>query len=102
MRGPAEAAGVRLAPYGAWASPITSELIGGTVGLDLIQLDGEDSYWIEQRPWEQGRSVLVRRSEQGAVTDVTPAGFNVRNRVHEYGGGDYPVFWRRPPVPNQS
>ena len=84
---------MRLAPYGAWASPITSELIvGGTVGLDLIQLDGEDSYWIEQRPWEQGRSVLVRRSEQGAVTDVTPAGFNVRNRVHEYGGGAYVVF----------
>jgi dipeptidyl aminopeptidase/acylaminoacyl peptidase len=25
------------------------------------------------------------------VTDVTPAGFNARTRVHEYGGGDYAV-----------
>jgi dipeptidyl aminopeptidase/acylaminoacyl peptidase len=31
--------------------------------------------------------VLVRHRPDGAPTDVTPQGFNVRSRVHEYGGG---------------
>ena len=50
-------------------------------------VDGGDVYWIEGRPHEAGRSVLVRRGADGRVADVTPPGFNVRTRVHEYGGG---------------
>jgi dipeptidyl aminopeptidase/acylaminoacyl peptidase len=56
-----------------------------------VAADGDDIYWIESRPGEGGRSVLVRRSPDGAITDVVPAGFNVRTRVHEYGGGAYVV-----------
>jgi dipeptidyl aminopeptidase/acylaminoacyl peptidase len=33
----------------------------------------------------------VRAASGGAPTDVTPAGFNVRTMVHEYGGGAYCV-----------
>ena len=80
----------QLAPYGSWASPITSDLIvASTIGLGEIMLDGADVYWIESRPQEGGRSVIVLRAANGAVADVTPAGFNVRTRVHEYGGGAY-------------
>src|SRR5256712_6539279 len=43
------------------------------------------------RPSEQGRQVIVRRSRDGATTDINPAEFNARTRVHEYGGGDYVV-----------
>lgn len=56
-----------------------------------MMLDGEDIYWIERRPQEGGRKVIVRRSGDGRVTDVTPVPFNARTRVHEYGGGDYAV-----------
>ncbi len=89
----------QTAPYGSWSSPITSDLIvASSVGLGEILLDGADVYWLESRPQEGGRSVLVRRAADGAIADVTPplsAGgppvFNVRTRVHEYGGGAYLV-----------
>src|SRR5438270_970387 len=75
-------------PYGAWRSPITSDLIvGEALGLGEIRVDGGDIYWIEGRPSEGGRNVLVRRAPDGQIADLTPAPFSVRSRVHEYGGG---------------
>jgi dipeptidyl aminopeptidase/acylaminoacyl peptidase len=82
----------QIAPYGSWKSPITAELIvAGTIGLGQIGLDGEDVYWIEGRAAEAGRNVVVRRTPDGKITDVTPSPFNVRTRVHEYGGGAFAV-----------
>jgi dipeptidyl aminopeptidase/acylaminoacyl peptidase len=82
----------RVAPYGSWESPITSDLIvAGSVGVGQPLIDGDDLYWIEMRPSEGGRSVIVKRDSAGRITDVTPSGFNARTRVHEYGGGDYTV-----------
>ena len=74
--------------FGTWASPITASTVA-TQGIRLsnVAVDGEDIYWIEGRPQEAGRNVLVRRSPDGSTTDATPADFNVRTRVHEYGGG---------------
>ncbi len=81
-----------ISPYGSWKSPITSDLIvSGTVGLGQIAIDGDDIYWVEGRPSEAGRSVLVRRTPDGKITDVTPPPFNVRTRVHEYGGASFAV-----------
>lgn len=82
----------KAAPYGSWKSPITAGVVAaGEVGLEQVRLDGGDVYWIERRPQEGGRKVIVRRSPDGRVTDKTPVGFNARTRVHEYGGGDYAV-----------
>ncbi len=82
----------RVAPYGSWKSPITSDLIvGGSIGLSQPLIDGSDIYWLEMRPTEGGRNVIVKRDAAGAVGDVIPASFNARTRVHEYGGGDYAV-----------
>ena len=80
----------RQAPYGSWESPITSDLIvSGTISLSHPVLDGADTYWIESRPSEGGRNVIVRRTQDGTTSDVNPAPFNARTRVHEYGGGAY-------------
>ena len=82
----------RIMPYGSWQSPITSDLIvAGTVGLGQVRLDGEAVYWIEQRPTEGGRNVIVRCTPDGMIADLTPMPFNARTRVHEYGGGAYTV-----------
>ena len=82
----------KVAPYGSWKSPITSDLIvKGSIGVGAVKLDGEDVYWLEMRPSEGGRSVVVRRTPDGDTTDVTPKPFNARTRVHEYGGGEYTV-----------
>ena len=82
----------KVAPYGAWKSPISANLIS-TEGRRIIEAvaDGEDIYWIEMRPTENGRYVVVRRTPDGQTTDVTPAPFNARTRVHEYGGAAFIV-----------
>ncbi|MCC6790776.1 MAG: S9 family peptidase [Thermomicrobiales bacterium] len=81
-----------VAPFGSWKSPITSELIvAGTVRLGDIALDGGDIYWQESRPTDAGRYTIVRMTPDGATTDVNPAPYNARTRVHEYGGGAYDV-----------
>src|SRR6476619_4292740 len=80
------------ARYGSWKSPITSDLIvAQTVLLSDARLDGGHFYWLEGRPQEQGRYVIVRRDKDGRQADITPAPFNVRTRVHEYGGGAWNV-----------
>ncbi|HLN99206.1 MAG TPA: S9 family peptidase [Pyrinomonadaceae bacterium] len=81
-----------IAPCGSWKSPITSDLIvAGSIGLSQPLIDGADVYWVEMRPTEGGRSVIVKRTAAGAMIDVNPSPFNARTRVHEYGGGDYAV-----------
>ena len=81
-----------ITPCGSWRSPITADVVAaGEVGLEQVKLDGGDVYWIERRSQEGGRKVIVRRFIDGEMMDVTPAPFNSRNRVHEYGGGDYAV-----------
>ena len=83
-------------PYGSWPSPLTAASISahGT-RVSSVAVDGGFVYWLEGRPAEGGRSVLVERSPAGTARDVTPAGFNVRTRVQEYGGGAYVVHARR-------
>jgi dipeptidyl aminopeptidase/acylaminoacyl peptidase len=82
----------RIAPYGSWKSPITSDsIVGGSIGVSQPLIDGPDTYWVEMRPTEGGRSVIVKRVVRDVVSDVTPLPFNPRTRVHEYGGGDYTV-----------
>ena len=85
------------APYGTWESPVGARaLTERAVGLSLPQVDGPDVYWLEDRPEEAGRTVLVRRRADGTVADVLttmPSGepVDVRSRVHEYGGAAYSV-----------
>ncbi len=85
----------RAARFGAWESPITASLIvADSVSLDQLAIDGNDIYWLEGRAREQGRCVLVRHRE-GKCEDVLAAPWNVRTRVHEYGGGAYLVADRQ-------
>jgi dipeptidyl aminopeptidase/acylaminoacyl peptidase len=77
--------------YGAWPSPLTAARVtAGALRLDQIHLDGDDVYWLEGRASEAGRNAIVKWSPNGPV-DITGPGFNVRTRVHEYGGAAYTV-----------
>ncbi len=77
-------------PFGSWKSPITADLIvSGAIGLSQPTIDESHIYWLEMRPAEGGRQVVVRRDELGQLSDINPQPFNARTRVHEYGGGDY-------------
>ena len=79
-------------PYGTWTSPITPDaIVAETIRLASVTLDAGRLGWLEGRPGEGGRNVLVRENATGGCDDVTPPPFNVRTRVHEYGGGAYAV-----------
>ncbi|MGH2365061.1 MAG: prolyl oligopeptidase family serine peptidase [Chloroflexota bacterium] len=81
-----------LAPYGSWSSPITAASIAaGSISLHEVRVSSGDVYWLEGRPSNAGRVTLVRCRADGQVSDVTPPGWNVRSRAHEYGGGAYLV-----------
>ena len=83
----------KTAPYGSWQSPITSDLIvSQSISLSEVRFDGQTVYWLEARPQEQGRNVVVRAGDAGAsTTDLVAKPFDVRTRVHEYGGGAWTV-----------
>lgn len=75
------------APCGAWTSPITAAVVAaGATPLASLVLDGAALHWLEGRASEAGRSTLV-----GTAGELTPAPFNVRSKVHEYGGGAFAV-----------
>jgi dipeptidyl aminopeptidase/acylaminoacyl peptidase len=77
-----------VAPFGSWRSPFSAAAVARAGTRLLSVATTEDSlYWVESRPTEGGRNVLVRRGMDGTVEDVTPPNFNARTRVHEYGGG---------------
>jgi dipeptidyl aminopeptidase/acylaminoacyl peptidase len=80
------------APFGAWPSPISAEMVAaGATPLSSVVLDGADIYWLAGRAAEAGRSAMMRRSPGAPAREVTPMPFNVRSRVHEYGGGAFAV-----------
>src|SRR6266545_5950156 len=81
-----------VARYGTWISPLSARVIAaGALRLSGITLDTGEIYWIEGRPSEGGRNVLVRRDANLHTSDLAPPGVNVRTRVHEYGGPAYIV-----------
>ena len=82
----------RVAPYGAWDSPIATEMLtAGALRFDELDVDGDDLYWVESRPDEQGRYAAMRYSSDGEISEVTTSQHSARTLVHEYGGGSLAV-----------
>jgi dipeptidyl aminopeptidase/acylaminoacyl peptidase len=81
---------MKQAPYGTWRSPISAaDLARSAISLNYLQVAGGVPHWVESRPAEGGRYVIVIPAANGEVKELTPPGFNVRTRVHEYGGTPY-------------
>ncbi len=82
----------KSATCGSWQSPITADVVARSArGLSQLQSDGQDLYWLEQFPEQKGRRAIIHRDAQGNCRELTGLDYSVRNRVHEYGGGDYAV-----------
>ena len=80
------------APYGSWRSAIDADLlVAGSVRLGEASLVDGRYYWLESRPSEKGRSVLVQYCPQQGRRDVIPAPLSIRSKAHEYGGATYLV-----------
>jgi dipeptidyl aminopeptidase/acylaminoacyl peptidase len=84
-------------PFGAWPSPIAAaDVARGRLRIAFPTVIGGETWWQEGRPEEGGRATVVHRAAGGKVADLLPAPWNVRTRVHEYGGLSYL------PVPRSS
>ena len=78
----------------AWPGPVplaeplpAAVALGAGTVVKEPRLAGAWLYWQEQRPQEGGRTTLLRRRGQGAAQELTPAPWNLRSRLHGYGGG---------------
>ncbi len=80
-------------PAGSWPSQITPDMIvAGSRRLADPRIVDNDLIWLEGRPEEKGRVVLVRERQDGTRVDLTPQPFSVRSMAHEYGGGVYALL----------
>ena len=84
--------GQQISSFGSWTSPITAGVaVAETGSLSEPRIDGDNIYWIEARPLEKGRNIVVARAADGTIRDATPPPFSVRSQVYSYGGGAYAV-----------
>src|ERR1700682_6588101 len=78
--------------FGSWIFPITADVaVAETGSLSEPRIDGDNIYWIEGRPLEKGRNVVVASAADGTIRDITPSPFNVISQVYSYGGVAYAV-----------
>lgn len=81
-----------IAHYGNWPSPVTADMLTKqSTKISEPQACGQDVFWLESRPAEQGRNALVHLSPTGLRADILPSPHSVRTRAHEYGGAPYLV-----------
>lgn len=79
-------------PFGSWPSKITAELITRAApSLNWVQSHGDRLFWVENRPWEAGRSVIMCKQADGQIVDLFSSPFSHSSKVHEYGGAAYTV-----------
>ena len=79
-------------PYGSWPSPVdAASVAAASPRFEGACFVGDEVWWGVTVPHESGRVAVRRRSASGVVTDVLPAPWNARSRVHEYGGGSWTV-----------
>jgi dipeptidyl aminopeptidase/acylaminoacyl peptidase len=77
------------APFGTWTSTITAARVAaGVRPVGSPRIVGDRVLWLQSLPEDNGRTAVATQGG-GAPRIVTPAPFNVRTRVHEYGGGAY-------------
>ena len=81
-----------IKPFGTWPSDISAEMITRAApGLNHLHSSADTLFWVESRPWEAGRNVIMCKTPDGAIKDLLPAQFSCNSKVHEYGGMAYTV-----------
>lgn len=77
-------------PFGTWPSSLSAEKVASAAPkINHIQCCNHLVTWVESRPNEGGRNVIIGRSKNGLIKDLIPAPYSHYSRVHEYGGMAY-------------
>ncbi|MBI4724619.1 MAG: hypothetical protein HY765_06470, partial [Rhodomicrobium sp.] len=76
--------------FGHWPSPVSAAAVAeGALRFGRVQACGDAVYWSESRPAEKGRTPVMRWNQEEGVSELLPAPYSARSRVHEYGGGEF-------------
>ena len=79
-------------PCGTWPSPISAEWVTRAApAVHFVSAHGDSLFWVETRPWDAGRNVIMRKTLDGDLKDLLAPPFSHQSRVHEYGGCAYTV-----------
>lgn len=85
----------QTAPYGSWESCVSTDLLlqlKSTYSDLTVDPTTNTAFWLTTLPEEKGRgAIYALRIGQDTPTLLTPAPYNCRTRVHEYGGGAFIV-----------
>jgi dipeptidyl aminopeptidase/acylaminoacyl peptidase len=77
-------------PFGTWPSVISSKIVASAAPkISCIQSYKDQLFWVESRPQESGRNVIVCQDKEGITQDLLPTPYSHASRVHEYGGMAY-------------
>lgn len=77
-------------PFGTWPSSISADIVASAAPkINHIQSNGTFLTWVESRPDEGGRNVIMGRNLDRLITDLIPPPYSHYSRVHEYGGMAY-------------
>jgi dienelactone hydrolase len=77
-------------PFGTWPSSLSAEKVASAAPkINHLQSNNTLLTWVESRPNEGGRNVIMGRTQDGLISDLIPAPYSHHSRVHEYGGMAY-------------
>ena len=83
---------INKTPFFNWQPLISpEEVFIDLIGLSNLKIINNELYWLEFRPSEKGRTVLVKENTENEHIDITPNEYYIRTRVHEYGGRAYTI-----------
>lgn len=78
--------------FAAWQPSLAPADVFGTLKqFSELRCWQDNLFYLESRPEEKGRTVLMRRQVNRQLNQLTPEGFSLRSRVYEYGGGVYAI-----------
>ncbi|MCK8044225.1 prolyl oligopeptidase family serine peptidase [Shewanella sp. 1CM18E] len=82
--------GAYIAEYGSWASPVTPEDVYDLADdISDVRATTQGIYFVQSNANNEGKKGVYRFDIDGGVTKVVSSNFNIRSRVHEYGGAPY-------------
>ncbi|WP_030450803.1 prolyl oligopeptidase family serine peptidase [Herbidospora cretacea] len=77
-------------PYAARIS--TADVARSGLNLGFPTVIGDEVWWEEDRPAQNGRRTIVHRAADGRRREILPPPWDARTRVHEYGGRSHLVI----------
>ncbi|WP_299787882.1 prolyl oligopeptidase family serine peptidase [uncultured Shewanella sp.] len=82
--------GCQIDTYGSWASPISaSDVYGLSDNFGELQSVNDAVYFVQSDSASGGRVGIKRLDLDGSVSEVVTTEFDVRSKVHEYGGSPF-------------